>query len=250
MIQIKSDEEVEKMAEAGRITALGMQAVAEAIRPGVSTWELDRIARRTFSKLKARPAFLNYGGFPGSICASKNSVVVHGIPSRKNILKEGDIISIDIGAVYGGYVGDMARTFPVGEVSEEAERLIRVTEEAFWKGIEFARVGFRLGDLSHAIQEHAEAAGFGVVRDYVGHGIGEEMHEDPAVPNYGTPGHGIRFEKGLVIAVEPMINLGTWEVTTDDNDGWTVRTADGKISAHYENTVAVTDGDPRVLTII
>ncbi|MBR4395343.1 MAG: type I methionyl aminopeptidase [Eubacteriaceae bacterium] len=250
MIQIKSDEEVEKMAEAGRITALGMQAVAEAIRPGVSTWELDRIARRTLTKLKARPAFLNYGGFPGSICASKNSVVVHGIPSRRNILREGDIISIDIGAVYGGYVGDMARTFPVGEVSEEAKRLIRVTEEAFWKGIEFARVGFRLGDLSHAIQEHAEASGFGVVRDYVGHGIGEEMHEDPVVPNYGTPGHGLRFEKGLVIAVEPMINLGTWEVTTDDDDGWTVRTADGKISAHYENTIAVTDGDPRVLTII
>ena len=250
MIQIKSDEEVEKMAEAGRITALGMQAVAEAIRPGVSTWELDRIARRTLNKLKARPAFLNYGGFPGSICASKNSVVVHGIPSRRNILREGDIISIDIGAVYGGYVGDMARTFPVGEVSEEAKRLIRVTEEAFWKGIEFARVGFRLGDLSHAIQEHAEAAGFGVVRDYVGHGIGEEMHEDPAVPNYGTPGHGLRFGKGLVIAVEPMVNLGTWEVTTDDDDGWTVRTADGKISAHYENTIAVTDGDPRILTTI
>ncbi len=237
------------MAAAGEVTAKGMAAVAEAIRPGVSTWELDKIARKTFKLLKAIPAFLNYGGFPAGICASKNSVVVHGIPSKRNILKEGDIISIDIGAIYEGFVGDMARTFPVGEISDEAKRLIEVTEQCFWKGIAFAKEGCRLGDLSHAIEQNAKDAGYGVVRDYVGHGIGREMHEDPAVPNFGKPGYGVRFEKGMVIAVEPMINMGTWEVITDEADGWTVRTADGKLSAHYENTVAITSGEPRILTI-
>lgn len=249
MITIKSDDEIALMAEAGRITAMALEAVEKAIKPGVSTFVLDEIARDVILSNNAIPAFLNYNGYPNSICASINEEIVHGIPSKTRILKEGDIISIDVGAVSGGYVGDMANTFAVGNISNEAQALIDITRKSFYGGFEMCRQGNRLYDISHAIQSIAEGAGFSVVREYVGHGIGTKMHEEPSVPNYGTPGKGVRLIKGLTIAIEPMINIGTYK-TKLMPDNWTVQTADGKLSAHYEHTVAITDGDPRILTLI
>ena len=247
MITIKSAEEIELMAEAGRITALALREVEKAVRAGISTKELDDIAYEAITSMGAKPAFLGYNGFKGSICASPNDVIVHGIPSRKVILREGDIISVDIGAVYRGFVGDMARTFPVGEISDEAAKLIEVTKQSFFEGIEFCRDGNRLNDISKAVGDYAESFGYGVVRDYVGHGIGRKMHEEPSVPNYDTGRPGIRLRKGMVLAIEPMINIGTWDTVLAD-DGWKVSTADGTLSAHYENTVAITSDGPRILT--
>lgn len=249
MITIKSDSEIEIMAEAGKITAKALEAVEKAVKPGVSTLELDEIARSVIVSNQAIPAFLHYQGYPKSICASINEEIVHGIPSAKRILREGDIVSIDIGAVYQGFVGDMANTFPVGTVSEQAMNLIEVTRKSFYAGLEFCRLGCRLYDVSHAIQTEAESAGYGVVREYVGHGIGRNMHEEPSVPNYGEPGKGVRLQKGMTIAIEPMINIGTYR-TKLMPDHWTVKTADGSLSAHYEHTVAITDAEPRILTLL
>lgn len=249
MITIKSDSEIEIMAEAGKITAKALEAVEKAVKPGVSTLELDEIARSVIVSNQAIPAFLHYQGYPKSICASINEEIVHGIPSAKRILREGDIVSIDIGAVYQGFVGDMANTFPVGTVSEQAMNLIEVTRKSFYAGLEFCKLGCRLYDVSHAIQTEAESAGYGVVREYVGHGIGRNMHEEPSVPNYGEPGKGVRLQKGMTIAIEPMINIGTYR-TKLMPDHWTVKTADGSLSAHYEHTVAITDAEPRILTLL
>ena len=249
MITIKSDSEIEIMAEAGKITAKALKKKKKAVKPGVSTLELDEIARSVIVSNQAIPAFLHYQGYPKSICASINEEIVHGIPSAKRILREGDIVSIDIGAVYQGFVGDMANTFPVGTVSEQAMNLIEVTRKSFYAGLEFCKLGCRLYDVSHAIQTEAESAGYGVVREYVGHGIGRNMHEEPSVPNYGEPGKGVRLQKGMTIAIEPMINIGTYR-TKLMPDHWTVKTADGSLSAHYEHTVAITDAEPRILTLL
>lgn len=235
------------MRDAGRIVAEAHEEVAKAIRPGISTLELDKIAEKYIKSQGAIPAFKGYNGFSGSICASVNQEVVHGIPSKKRKLKAGDIISIDIGAMINGYNADAARTYPVGDIDEEMAMLLRITEESLYKGIEKAIAGNRLGDISHAVQTHAENNGFGVVRDYVGHGIGRRIHEDPQIPNYGNAGHGPRLKAGMVLAIEPMLNAGTWEVKTLA-DGWTVETKDGKPSAHFEDTVAIRAGKPEILT--
>lgn len=247
MIILKSKKEIEFMREAGKIVAYVHELLREAIKPGISTFELDEIAYRAIVKHNASPSFKGYGGFPASICASKNDVVVHGIPRKDDILMEGDIISIDIGAEYKGYHGDAAKTHPVGKITEDDIRLIRETRESFYKGIEQALVGKRLSDISHAIQSHVEAFGFSVVREFVGHGIGRSMHEDPQIPNYGPPDRGPRLESGMVLAIEPMINQGTYKVQVLE-DGWTVKTIDGKKSSHYEHTIAITDNGPDILT--
>ena len=249
MIPIKTAEQLERMRIAGRITALARKAAADAVRPGASTEDVDRAVRQTIEANGAKPSFLGYGGFPGSACVSINDEVIHGIPSKKRIMKEGDIVKVDVGAYIGGVHGDCACTVPCGAVSEEAERLIAVTRQSFFEGIKFAKEGYRLSDISHAVQAYCEANGFSVVRDFVGHGIGEELHESPEVPNYGRPGHGIRLQRGMVLAIEPMVNVGAYSVRVLP-DGWTVKTRDGKLSAHYENTVAITDGEPEILTSI
>lgn len=249
MITLRSKREIELLREAGKIVAETHAVVKEAIKPGISTWELDQLAYQTIVKHGAIPSFLNYNGFPGSICASRNEIIVHGIPSKKEILKEGDIISIDIGAFYKGYHGDSAKTHPVGKISKEDERLIIATRQSFYDGIEHAVIGNRLSDISHHVQKSAEAEGFSVVRDFTGHGVGTKLHEDPAVPNYGVPNKGPRLLEGLVIAVEPMINIGTYRVAIDD-DGWTTRTLDGKNSAHYEHTLVITEHGPELLTVL
>ena len=227
--------------------AYAHELLREAIKPGISTFELDEIAYRAIVKHNASPSFKGYGGFPASICASKNDVVVHGIPRKDDILMEGDIISIDIGAEYKGYHGDAAKTHPVGKITEDDARLIRETRESFYKGIEQALVGKRLSDISHAIQSHVEEFGFSVVREFVGHGVGRSLHEDPQIPNYGPPDRGPRLESGMVLAIEPMINQGTYKVQVLE-DGWTVKTIDGKKSSHYEHTIAITDNGPDILT--
>lgn len=247
MIILKTDREIDYMRDAGRIVAEAHEEVAKAIRPGVSTLELDKIAEKYIKSQGAIPAFKGYNGFSGSICVSVNQEVVHGIPSKMRKLKAGDIISIDIGAMVNGYNADAAITHPVGDIDDEMEKLLRITEESLYKGIEKAIAGNRLGDISHAVQTHAENNGFGVVRDYVGHGIGRRIHEDPQIPNYGNAGHGPRLKAGMVLAIEPMLNAGTWEVKTLA-DGWTVETKDGKPSAHFEHTIAITDGKPEILT--
>lgn len=246
MIILKSDRELAYMRDAGKIVAETLVEVKKAAKPGVSTLELDRIAEEYIRSRGAIPTFKGYNGFPGNICASINEQVVHGIPGLKK-LKNGDNVSIDIGAVINGYNGDAAITIAVGEVDAEMQKLLDVTEQSLYKGIEKAMAGNRLGDISHAIQAYVEDYGYGVVRDYVGHGIGRKMHEDPQVPNYGHPGRGPRLKSGMTLAIEPMINLGTHEVKTLD-DGWTVVTADGKPSAHFEHTIAITDGKPEILT--
>ncbi|MCL6471714.1 MAG: type I methionyl aminopeptidase [Firmicutes bacterium] len=248
MIIRKSKDEIATMRHAGRIVAQALELIESKIRPGIETIALDQIAEDFIRKSKARPAFKGYKGFPASICASPNEVVVHGIPSHRK-LKEGDIISIDIGVEYNGYYGDAAATYPVGEVSEEAKRLIEVTKLALNKGIEKCVEGNYLYDISYAIQSTAEAAGYSVVREFVGHGIGRQMHEDPQIPNFGLPGRGPKIKSGMVFAIEPMVNIGGFKVNILP-DHWTVVTADRSLSAHFEHTVAVTEKGPEILTVV
>ncbi|MFV9568489.1 type I methionyl aminopeptidase [Thermoanaerobacter mathranii] len=248
MIYIKSENEIDLMRIAGKVIANLFEVLEKAIKPGVTTLELDRIAEEFIIKNGCKPAFKGLYGFPASICTSINEEVVHGIPSLRK-LKEGDIISIDLGASYKGYNADAARTFSVGEISEEAQKLIEVTKNSFFEGIKYAKEGNRLSDISHAIQTYVESYGFSVVREYVGHGIGLKMHEDPQVPNFGPPGRGPRLKKGMCLAIEPMVNTGHYIVKTLENN-WTVVTADGGLSAHYENTIVITEGEPEILTIL
>lgn len=247
MIIKKTPKQIDEMAEAGRLSAKVLREVGARVKPGVSTAELDRIAEMLIRMEGGIPAFKGYGGFPGSICASVNEQIVHGIPKESVILQEGDILSIDTGAIVKGWVGDNAWTFPVGKISPEKQRLLDVTEQCMWAGIDAARPGNHLGDIGHAIQQIAERAGYGVVREYVGHGVGRDMHEDPNVPNYGRKHSGIKLEVGMVLAIEPMINIGTHKTKVMD-DGWLVVTRDGKPSAHFEKTIAITEDGPRVLT--
>jgi methionine aminopeptidase, type I len=249
MITIKSKSQIQKLKDAGKIVAETHQLLKEAIREGISTYDLDQMAEQYIRKCNAIPSFKGYGGFKGSICASINSVVVHGIPSKDTILKNGDIISIDIGALYNGYHGDSAKTHGVGDISEKDEELIAVTRQSFYEGFKKAVVGNRLSDISNAVQVYAEKYGFSVIRDYVGHGVGENLHEDPQVPNYGKPGRGPRLQEGMVLAIEPMIATGTYKVKVL-SDGWTAVTLDNKNAAHYEHTIAITAGEPELLTIL
>ncbi len=221
----------------------------DMIRPGVSTKEIDTKIHRYIEKCGAKPSFLGYGGFPGSACISINEQVIHGIPSEKVILKEGDIVKVDVGARYRGYNGDSARTFPVGKVSDEALKLISVTEKSFYEAMKAARVGNRIGDIGSAVENFVISNGFSVVKDYVGHGVGKDLHEEPEIPNFGKAGRGVRLYPGMTLAIEPMVNAGDYKVHTL-KDGWTVVTSDGKLSAHYENSVLITDGDPIILTDI
>ncbi len=246
MIILKSAMELDIMREAGRIVAGVQEMLKEVIKPGITTKELDRLAEDFIIRSGAVPAFKGYRGFPASICTSINEQVVHGIPGSR-VLEDGDIISIDIGVVYNGYCGDAAFTSPVGDISQEAKKLLEVTEQSLYKGIETAVEGNRLSDISHAIQKHVEDNGYAVVRDYVGHGIGQNMHEDPQVPNFGIPGKGPRLKEGMVLAIEPMVNAGKYHVKTL-RDSWTVVTMDGSLSAHFEHTVAITENGPRILT--
>jgi methionyl aminopeptidase len=247
-IELKSPADLDKMRRAGRLAANALRSIGRAVAPGVTTKELDRLAEKLIRDGGGIPTFLGYRGFTASICASVNDEVVHGIPTVKRVLRAGDIVGIDIGATLGGFVGDTAATFAVGAISDEAQRLLKTTHEALDQGINAMRVGNRLGDVSHAIQKTAEAQGYSVVRDFVGHGIGREMHEEPSVPNYGAAGTGVRLEPGLVLALEPMVNAGTWRVQLL-KDGWTVVTEDGRWSAHFEHTVALTENGPEVLTV-
>ncbi len=235
------------MKVAGRITAEALEVARELVRPGISTKEIDTQIRRHIEKSGATPSFLGYGGFPGSACISVNEQVIHGIPSAKVILKEGDIVKIDVGARYRGYNGDSARTFPVGKVSDEALRLISVTEKSFYEAMKVARPGNRVGDLGFAVENFVISNGFSVVRDYVGHGVGKDLHEEPEIPNFGRAGRGVRLYPGMTLAIEPMVNAGSHDVRVL-KDGWTVVTADGKISAHYENSILITENDPIILT--
>lgn len=249
MIPIKTNEQLERMRVACRITALARKAAYDAVAPGVTTDDIDRIVRKTIEEAGAKPSFLGYGGFPASACVSINDEVIHGIPSKKRVVRSGDIVKIDVGAYIGGFHGDCACTVPCGEVSEEAKRLIEVTRQSFYEGIKFAREGCRVSDISAAVQAYVEANGFSVVRSFVGHGVGHQLHESPEVPNFVRPGHGVRLQRGMTLAVEPMVNAGVYDVRVL-SDGWTVKTKDGKLSAHYENTIAITDGEPEILTAI
>ncbi len=247
MIILKSDRELKLMKQAGKIAAHTLEILEKAIKPGITTQELDKIAEEYILSKGARPAFKGYRGFPATICTSINEQVVHGIPGERR-LEKGDIISIDVGVVIDGYYGDTAATFPVGKVNREAEELIEITQNCFFEGIKYARRGNRLTDISHAIQNYVESRGCSVVRNYVGHGIGREMHEPPQIPHFGPPGKGPRLEKGMTLAIEPMVNRGDFKVKTLE-DNWTVVTVDGSLSAHYEHTVAITDGEPEILTL-
>ena len=248
MIIIKSDSEIDLMRESGKVTGYILKELENVIKPGLSTADVNHFVEKTIRDAGMIPTFLGYGGFPASACVSVNEEVVHGIPNKKRILREGDIVSVDVGSTYKGYVSDAARTYAVGEISEEARHLIDATRDSFFAGLEFCKVGCRLSDISHAIQASAEGEGFSVIRDYVGHGVGQQMHEDPQIPNFGKAGRGPRLAKGMVFAIEPMICEGTYDVRTLSND-WTVVTLDGKLSAHYENTVVITDGEPELLTL-
>lgn len=248
MVTIKSKHEIELMKDAGRITYEALKKMEEAIKPGITTKELDRIAEQHIKKCGAKPSFKGYGGFPASICASVNDEIIHGFPS--NIpLKEGDIVSVDVGALYKGYNGDAARTFAVGEISDGAKKLIEVTKQSFFEGIKFATSGNRISDISKAVQGYVEDNGFNVLRDYCGHGVGREMHEDPEIPNYYTPGQrGIRIRSGMCLAIEPMVLEGKKDYYVGDNE-WTVIASDHKLTAHYENSVLITDNGPYLLTL-
>ena len=248
MVVLKTSRELKAMRDAGRISSRALTLAGEAVEPGVSTLEIDRIVRKYIEEQGATPSFLNYGGFPASACISVNDVVIHGIPRKNQILKQGDIVSIDVGAFYEGFHGDNAWTFPCGEVSKEAQALMDVTRESLFKGINAARPGNRLGDIGSAVQRYVEARGYSVVRDFVGHGVGAELHEDPSVPNYGTPGRGVRLLPGMTIAIEPMVNQGVHTVETL-SDNWSVVTSDGKLSAHFEHTIAITPDGPVILTL-
>jgi methionyl aminopeptidase len=248
VIFLKSEDEIGKMRRAGRIVAGTIDRVVAAVRPGATTADLDRVAEEYIRERGATPSFLGYRGFPASICASVNDEVVHGIPSPKRKLAEGDVLSLDFGAIWEGFHADSAVTVFVGEPpSAEAEKLVRVTEESLEAAIHEIREGARLGDVGHAVQQVVEGAGFSVVREYVGHGIGRSLHEDPQIPNYGQPGKGLPLKRGMVVAVEPMVNMGDWP-TRALPDGWTVVTADGSLSAHFEHTIALTANGPEVLT--
>ena len=247
MIIIKTDTEIQKMRDAGRITALARQLAGEHVREGVTTKFIDRKVKEFIVSHGAKPSFLGLYGFPASACISVNEEVIHGIPSDERVLKYGDIVSVDVGAFYKGYHGDCAATFVVGDTDDESKRLIDVTRQSFFEGIKFAVDGNRVGDISAAVQAYVEKNGFSVVRDFVGHGVGKDLHENPDVPNYGKPGRGPRLQTGMTIAVEPMVNAGTWRVKTLSND-WTVVTIDGKRSAHYENTIAITENGVEILT--
>ena len=247
MITLKSSHEIQLMRQAGKITAAARALAGAMVAPGVTTREIDRAVHRFIKSHGAEPSFLGFNGFPASVCISVNDEIIHGIPGHR-VLKEGDIVSIDVGAFKDGYHGDCAATYPCGQISEEARRLIEVTRQSFFEGLKFAREGYRLPDLSGAIQRYVEANGFSVVREYVGHGIGRKMHESPEVPNYLEPKAGRpRFLRGMTIAVEPMVNAGRSGVMVMP-DGWTVKTADGRLSAHYENSILITDGEPELLT--
>jgi methionyl aminopeptidase len=248
MIILKSRQEIEKMRKSNAIVAAILEELGKKIRAGVKTIELDRLSEDLALKKGARPAFKGYRGYPYSLCTSVNSEVVHGMPSERE-LKEGDIVSLDFGILNDGYYGDAAVTVPVGEITPEARRLLKITEEALYRGIAEVKAGNRLGDISAAIQGHVEAAGYSVVRDLVGHGIGKSLHEDPQVPNYGSGGRGIELKPGMVFAIEPMVNEGTYRVEIL-RDGWTVVTADGKLSAHFEHSVAITENGPVILSRI
>ena len=248
LISLKSPREIEAMRRAGRITAQARALAASMIRPGVTTHEIDTAVRRFIESHGAKPSFLGYAGFPGSACISINEQVIHGIPGPRK-LKEGDIVSVDVGAYIGGFHGDCAGTYPCGQVSDEAMRLIKVTEQSFWEGIKYAREGCRVSDIGHAVQAYVEQNGFSVVRDFVGHGVGAKLHEPPEVPNFGPAGHGARLLPGMVIAVEPMVNAGDWPVRVL-KDKWTTVTVDGSLAAHYENTILITEGEPELLTPI
>ncbi|AVX21786.1 MULTISPECIES: type I methionyl aminopeptidase [Carboxydocella] len=245
-IHFKTEKELQLMREVGRVVAITLAELEQAVRPGITTAELDRIAENVIRKLGAVPAFKGYHGYPATICASVNEEVVHGIPGLRK-LENGDIISIDVGAVLNGFYGDSARTFPVGDISADARRLLAVTEESLYQGISQAKVGNRISDISHAVQKYVESHGFSVVRDYVGHGIGTAMHEEPQVPNFGPPGRGHRLLPGMTLAIEPMVNMGEYHVKTLA-DGWTVVTLDGSLSAHFEHTIAITADGPEILT--
>ena len=234
------------MRRAGQITAAARELAGKMVRPGVTTLEIDTAVRKFIESQGAKPSFLGYGGFPGSACISVNDEVIHGIPSNL-VLKEGDIVSVDVGAYIDGFHGDCAATFPCGKISEEAARLIAVTEQSFWEGMKFARFGYRIGDISHAIQKYVEDNGFSIVRDFVGHGIGAQLHESPEVPNFGTHGRGIRLMPGMTLAIEPMINAGHYDVKVMP-DGWTVLTKDGSLSAHFEHTIVITPDGPQIMT--
>ena len=247
MIIVKNSEQLSLMKKAGVITAEALLAARELIRPGISTKQIDTEIKRFIEKCGAQPSFLGYGGFPGSACISINNQVIHGIPSDKVILHEGDIVKIDVGARYRGYNGDSARTYPVGKVSDEALRLIYVTERSFYEAMKVAKAGNRVGDIGFAVENFVISNGFSVVRDYVGHGVGASLHEDPEVPNFGRAGRGPRLYSGMTLAIEPMVNQGTADVRVL-KDEWTVVTLDGKLSSHYENSVLITDSDPVILT--
>ena len=247
MITLKNAAQITAMRDAGRITGEALLIARDMVRPGVSTYEIDQAIRKHIEKCGATPAFLGYCGFPASACISINDEVIHGIPAKDRILKDGDIVKIDTGATYRGYVGDSARTIPVGNVSEEAKKLIQVTRDSFWAGVAKLEAGNRLGDVGSAIDTLVRQNGFSTVKRYVGHGIGTKMHEQPDVPNFGTPGRGIRLSAGMTLAIEPMVNVDRADVI-ELNDGWTVKTADGSLSAHYENTVALTSNGVLILT--
>ena len=247
MISIKSPHEIEKMRAAGRLTAQARALAGSMVRPGVTTLEIDREVRRFIESHGAKPSFLGYGGFPGSACISVNEVVIHGIPGSRK-LEEGDIVSVDVGAFIGGFHGDCAATYPCGQISPEAERLIQVTQRSFWEGIANARPGCRVSDIGHAVQSYVESFGYSVVRDFVGHGVGTKMHEPPEVRNFGPAGHGPRLQPGMTIAVEPMVCAGGWQVENREGN-WTTVTKDGSLAAHYENTILITEDGPEILTV-
>ncbi len=249
MVSIKSEREIAYMREAGRILAMVHQELGDALRPGMTTMDVDRLGEKIIRGYGCIPSFKNYQGYPASICVSVNDEVVHGIPSKHRYLEEGDIVSLDAGVIYKGYHADAARTHGVGKISAEAQKLIDVTRQSFFEGIRFAKAGNHLNDISSAIQAYAESFGFGVVRDLVGHGIGSHLHEDPEVPNFSRKRRGILLRPGMTLAVEPMINAGTWEVVWMD-DEWTVVTRDGSLSAHYENTILITEGEPEILSLL
>ena len=256
MVTIKSKKEIELMREASRVVATVYEETGKNIKAGMSTWELDQIAENTMRKMGAIPAEKGYDigikgvpPFPATICASINDEIIHGIPSKKRIIKEGDLVSVDTVALKNGYNGDAARTYMIGNVSKEAERLVKVTEQAFYEGLKFAKPGYRVGDISHAIGEYVHSQGYSVVREFQGHGIGREMHEDPGVPNYGKAGRGIRLEPGMTICIEPMVMAGKPNILELD-DGWTIITEDGSLSAHYENTILITEKEPEILTML
>lgn len=249
MIHLKSQKEIDIMRRANQIIAETREILIPMVKPGVTTYDLDRVADETYRSKGAKSAFKGYKGFPASICVSINDEIVHGIPSKKRVLKEGDILGLDMGTIFEGYYGDSAVTLPVGAVSDVALRLMQITKESLHFGIEEARPGARLYDIGSAVQEHAEKAGFSVVRDFVGHGIGQQLHEDPQVPNYGQRGRGMVLQAGMVLAIEPMINEGSFEVKIKE-DGWTAVTKDGKLSAHFEHSIAITEQGPVILSVL